>query len=166
MGCDIHLYVEYKSKNTDYWRSFGKRINPGRIYGMFAKLADVRNGYGYETIAAERGLPDNISYEARNDSQLFISETDGDDYVHPNTAKRWVESGSSVYTNEGRSVTHPDWHSHSWATTQELEEAFNYVFNKDGMLKGDFIEYAAIISAMKEFEKHGYPARVVFWFDN
>ena len=45
MGCDIHLYIEYKNKKVafdgykDNWHSFGQRINPGRNYAMFALMA-------------------------------------------------------------------------------------------------------------------------------
>ena len=45
MGCDIHLYIEYKNKKVafdgykDSWHSFGKQINPGRNYAMFALMA-------------------------------------------------------------------------------------------------------------------------------
>ena len=47
MGCDIHLYVEYRAKdraaNPDpfmrRFSSFGSRINPGRIYEVFAAIA-------------------------------------------------------------------------------------------------------------------------------
>jgi len=51
MGCDIHLYIEYKSKKTEFdgydsgWQSFGKSINPGRNYAMFGLMANVRNCY-------------------------------------------------------------------------------------------------------------------------
>ncbi len=37
MGCDIHLYIEYKSKKTEFdgynpgWQSFGNRINRDRL---------------------------------------------------------------------------------------------------------------------------------------
>ena len=51
MGCDIHLYIEYKSKKTEFdgydygWQSFGGRINHGRNYAMFSLMANDRK-YG------------------------------------------------------------------------------------------------------------------------
>ena len=32
MGCDIHCYVEYRSKSESHWELFGDRINPGRNF--------------------------------------------------------------------------------------------------------------------------------------
>jgi hypothetical protein len=42
MGCDIHAYVESKKPDSKTWWGFGGRINPGRNYRMFGKLAGVR----------------------------------------------------------------------------------------------------------------------------
>lgn len=41
MGCDIHAYVEYKkADNNGDWISFGGRINPGRNYSLFGRMAE------------------------------------------------------------------------------------------------------------------------------
>jgi hypothetical protein len=143
MGCDIHLYIEYKSKNVEFdgykhkWQSFGGRINPGRNYAMFALMADVRN-YGELTVLFEqRGMPNDAGYYATNDNQRYICEDGGEEYVTAETAKRWVESGSSTYINnhEGKPtwVTDPDAHSHSWLNTSEFESVLNnYLELEDG----------------------------------
>jgi len=140
MGCDIHLYIEYKSKKTEFdgynpgWQSYGNRINPGRNYAMFSLMADVRN-YGDEklpVLVEPRGMPDDVSYTASNDNRIYISETKSEDYVSMETAKRWVESGSSKFINDNDGnptwVTQPDWHSHSWLTTSEFESVLNKYF--------------------------------------
>jgi len=137
MGCDIHLYIEYKSKKTEFdgydsgWQSFGKSINPGRNYAMFSLMADVRN-YDDEklpVLVKRRGMPEDAGYTASNDNRIYISETKSEDYVSMETAKRWVESGSSKFINnkDGNPtwVTQPDWHSHSWLTTSEFESVIN-----------------------------------------
>ena len=81
MGCDIHLYIEYKSKKTEFdgynpgWQSYGNRINPGRNYAMFALMADVRN-YGdnkLPVLVKRRGMPDDAGYTATDDSRIYIS---------------------------------------------------------------------------------------------
>jgi hypothetical protein len=71
MGCDIHLYIEYKNKKVEFdgykdnWHDFGKCINPGRNYALFALMADVRNYDGQlPVIVNPRGMPD--------DAGLFI----------------------------------------------------------------------------------------------
>ena len=138
MGCDIHLYIEYKSKKPQYdgrestWHSFGKSINPGRNYAMFGLMANVRNCYSdgkLPVLVEPRGMPEDAGYTATDDNRIYISETESEDYVCMETAKRWVESGSSKFINnkDGNPtwVTQPDWHSHSWLTTSEFENVLN-----------------------------------------
>ena len=138
MGCDIHLYIEYKNKMVafdgykDSWHSFGKQINPGRNYAMFALMANVRNHYSdgkLPVLVEPRGMPEDVGYIAKDDNQMYISEDEGDNYVTMETANRWVESGSSKFVNnqEGKPtwVTDPDAHSHSWLTTSEFETIIN-----------------------------------------
>jgi len=138
MGCDIHLYIEYKNKKVafdgykDNWHSFGQRINPGRNYAMFALMANVRNHYSdgkLPVLVEPRGIPDDVGYIAKDDNQLYISENEGDNYTTMERAEKWVESGSSKFIDnqEGKPiwVTHPDWHSHSWLTTSEFETIIN-----------------------------------------
>ena len=138
MGCDIHLYIEYKSKKTEFdgydsgWQSFGGRINPGRNYAMFGLMANVRNCYSdgkLPVLVEPRGMPDDVSYTTMNDNRIYISDDEGEDYVSMETAKRWVKSGSSKFINnkDGNPtwVTQPDWHSHSWLTTSEFESILN-----------------------------------------
>ena len=138
MGCDIHLYIEYKSKKTEFdgydsgWQSFGKSINPGRNYAMFGLMANVRNCYSdgkLPVLVEPRSMPEDAGYTATDDNRIYISETKSEDYVSMETAKRWVESGSSKFINDNDGnptwVTQPDWHSHSWLTTSEFESVLN-----------------------------------------
>jgi len=141
MGCDIHLYIEYKDKKPALedgyvpgWQSYGNRINPGRNYALFALMANVRN-YGDEklpVLVERRGMPDDVSYTTMNDNRIYISDDEGEDYVSMETAKRWVKSGSSKFINNNDGnptwVTQPDWHSHSWLTTSEFESVLNKYF--------------------------------------
>lgn len=89
MGCDIHAAIEVKD-TTGKWTAllhpnkyFGKysgeseltaRVDIGRDYDLFAVLANVRNGTafagcvtgtGFDYISEPRGVPDDISDEAR-----------------------------------------------------------------------------------------------------
>jgi len=138
MGCDIHLYIEYKSKKTEFdgynpgWQSFGGSINPGRNYAMFALMADVRNYYSdgkLPVLVERRGMPEDAGYTATDDNRIYISETKSEDYVSMETANRWVKSGSSKFINDNDGnpiwVTNPDAHSHSWLTTSEFESVIN-----------------------------------------
>lgn len=163
MGCDIHCYIEYKKPTDKQARDFGGRINPGRHYPIFAKLAGVRNYNEVTPIVEPRGMPSDAGYEAQGDNQLYITHTEGDDHATPENAQRWVENGSSKYipNHEGKNtwVTHPDWHSHSWVTADEWEQAIS--------VSDQYVdEYKAILAALRSFEAQGYMSRVVFWFDN
>lgn len=117
MGCDIHLYVEKRDvlgqwQSADTWEPnkyyedgdeyepqytipYENRFYSGRNYGLFAILADVRNGVGFagvktgkgfNPIAPPRGLPDMLSEQVRME------------------ADSWNGDG----------------HNHSWFTLQEL----------------------------------------------
>ena len=137
MGCDIHLYIEYKSKKTEFdgydsgWQSFGGRINPGRNYAMFGLMANVRNCYSdgkLPVLVERRGMPEDASYTATDDNRIYISDVPSSRYVSMETAKSWVNSGSKfINDKEGNPiwVTDPDAHSHSWLTTSEFESILN-----------------------------------------
>jgi len=171
MGCDIHGYLEYKTPDPDCdytWRSFGGRINTGRQYGIFAKLAGVRNYYEIVPIVSPRGLPDKLGYEAEGDSRLYISGETGEGHCTPENAARWVKDGGCQYVDDkdGKHiwVTHPDWHSHSWVTAAELEQVLQDP--KVQASKENDSSYFALLAAMKELEHCGKIVRFVFWFDN
>lgn len=58
MGCDIHLFKEIKINGE--WQYFGEAdIQPN--YHLFAYLANVRNYDNINSIAANRGIPMDIS---------------------------------------------------------------------------------------------------------
>jgi len=88
-------------------------------------------------------------------------------------AQRWSQYGRKIVERDGKPVwvEHPDWHSHSWMTTKELQKAYK-IYEKHASKEWDDdirvgVEYRAILAAMKEIESCGeYEARVVFWFDN
>lgn len=159
MGCDIHCYIEYKSAGSDSrWQDFGGRINPGRNYEIFAKLAGVRNYQELTPVAEPRGFPEDAAFAADGDHWMYVTETNGKGYCSPSRAESMVVSGSSRYKDaEKMFVSNPDWHSHSWLTTDE------YASVVEGTGEP---EYEAVLAAMRSFEEGGAKARIVFWFDN
>lgn len=173
MGCDIHMYVEYKRKNEENsnWRDFGKRINPGRNYVMFGLLSKgVRSNL--QTGIEAKGLPEDLGYFSNIDSYIFINdkyaETD-DDYTTLETAERWSKSGNKIIKDEeGKpiKVEHPDWHSHSWLTTAEFKKQLEVYYNNPDWLKYPEPQYNALLASMIELEKFDLECRIVFWFDN
>jgi hypothetical protein len=170
MGCDIHMYIEYADKNNDdvnRWRDFGKRINPGRNYAMFGILAKVRSDTAFSF--EPKGIPKNLAYSSASDSRLFICESDDDRHCTPEQAERWVNNGSSKYIDDRHGkptwVTHPDWHSHSWLTTDEYKQALEF-YNKEYATKYPEPEYQVVLTCLEKFTEMGFDARIVFWFDN
>lgn len=173
MGADIHMYVEYKEKDSNYWRDFGGRINPGRNYGMFAILAKVRGEY--KESFNPKGIRDlELGYRCEDDYYLSITEDGkGEGETTMERALEWNKRYNCKLKygidEKPYRVEHPDWHSHSWMNTKELAEAYK-IYKK--MEKKEYgvghvpIEYKAILEVMKTFEKSGYDTRVVFWFDN
>lgn len=165
MGCDIHAYVEYKNKESgSQWSSFGDRINPGRNYHLFGMLADVRNYEEVTPVASGRGMPDDAAWGTKVDNEIRISDHDGDGCCTLDQAMHYSKAYECriVLDDNGkpRAVTHPDWHSHSWCTPDELE----LVLRKLGDTYD--VEYRALLAAMRSLENDGNIVRLVFWFDN
>jgi len=171
MGCDIHCYIEYKTEKPNMWWNFGGRINPGRNYLIFALLANVRN-YDIEPVLYPKGLPDDIGFITGIDNRLYVTDDyDEEGCCSRENAEKWVEAGASEYTNERKAfVTHPDWHSHSWVTPNELEkvvkEGEEIIAEECGVDKFELPEWYMVLEILKKFEEWGYQARMVFWFDN
>lgn len=149
-----------------------------RTYGMFAKLANVRNYWNIKPIE-QRGLPDDATNQTIAKYGYTIldrdpSKEEEDDWyelgwVGKSKAEKWInnEGCNVIEINGQKYVVNPDWHSPNWCTTQEMEDAINEIFFKDGVYSGDAEEWLALLGAMKGYEQSGkYVCRAVFWFDN
>jgi hypothetical protein len=165
MGCDIHMFVEYRQRMQGYdsWRSWGDRTNPGRNYELFGLLAGVRSD-GDEQMVPSRGMPDDASFMATHANQMFIT-TEGEGRCTLEQARHYETLGSTIIEQDGKPtwVTHPDWHSHSWCTTTELDACLKRVHKLTGAWA---MEYHALLAAMQKLEHYGCEVRCVFWFDN
>lgn len=166
MGCDIHMYVEYRPNKTwgsDSWQSFNDRMNPGRDYHLFGLLAGVRGG---TAIIEPRGLPSDLGYYSESDNYLYISD-DIDGCATLEKAKLWNKNFGCKIIDDAQGkpfkVEHPDWHSHSWLTLEEFENVLSMAEKNDEY--GVNIQYWALLDAMKRLATVG-DVRVVFWFDN
>lgn len=144
MGCDIHCYIEWRKKNDDaQWRSFGKRINPGRNYWMFGAMGGVRTEH--IPFLEPRGFPDDCGYAAFNDNTIYISETqeedtkheDGEYYYSRKHANECVDKGYCQFVTRGTGqhwVTNSDHHSHSWLAPDEFELSIAAYLKASGFL--------------------------------
>lgn len=189
MGCDIHLRLErkllkekvwnefYTERPEDGWKSCGifgmENCWSDRVYGMFALLSDVKN-YNNSTHIPIRGFPDDASNATKGAFCKRVVDKkreDCDDWEFSfKRAEEWVEDGYSKFykINGALYCSIPDYHSPNWCTTQEMEECINRLFkDENGKYKGDYIEWLALLGAMKGYEESGeYQCRAVFWFDS
>lgn len=190
MGADIHMYVEYRNKETakvrdargekPYWVSYGDRVNPGRNYIMFAILAGVRGEYE-ESFQPKGKLPrEMMSWGTSSDAYMHIydKEDEGKDwegFVTLEKATEWSRWGNIIIDDDNGKpalVEHPDWHSHSWMSIEELEQAYKIYAEKASQEWGEeitrpHVEWMALLASMKALEGDGEnEVRVVFWFDN
>lgn len=182
MGCDIHTYLEYADFTTregePYWKNF--TANGGsRNYVMFGVLAGVR--VPDAKLFDPKGMPaGNLGYDTATRYWTNVAPeahpewADDDDWISLEKAQDWVERGYSVGESDDkgrlRRVSGPDWHSHSWLTADELQQALDHYkklavtyWPNDGEAPA---EWAATIAAMRTFEASGKQSRLVFWFDN
>ena len=180
MGCDIHAYLEYKKKvENSYWMCFS-RVNITREYSLFGSLSKgVRTNI--EGGLLPRGIPSDLSYVAEKDYTLVVvpddeygdgfgwscSESDANSWMESGISRRWYGS-FSLPGDDSWTVTHPDWHSASWAEKKDLEIAYKAYQNTvlPEYLDGKNIPLEVIIAAMVAYEQNGYYSRLVYWFDN
>jgi hypothetical protein len=170
MGCDIHAYMEFKPKGSTQWSGW-PRINLDRNYLMFGKLAGVRSDC--EPVVPPRGIPSDLSYWANGDWWLLVDDkhADSESWCSQAQAESYQEHGSKLQMpgedGNGHSiprVEHPDWHTPSWVTADELLTAI--AMASDERWPAGELEYRAMAAAMKELERQGATCRLVFWFDN
>jgi hypothetical protein len=180
MGADIHMYVEYRNKKQakdletqgrdPYWYSFGDCFNPGRNYTMFAILAGVRGEFK-DSFEPKGRIPFNLmGNSAKHDLYYFIDDKEGERTVTREQAKKYSESYGCEIVDDSW-VRCPDFHSHSWMSSKELEKAYKGYkvhASKEWDKKMDVpVEWKAILAAMKSLEDEGKnEVRVVFWFDS
>lgn len=181
MGADIHAYVEYVAfvdhEGNDYWASFTQNIGD-RNYLLFGLLAEVR-GPG-PMLFPLRGVPEgHVSYRTEDDYWLRVTDNAqvaeySQGWTTEEHAIRWVEQGcSKPEERDGKllRVTHPDWHSASWLTADELSQVLDAYAKEvpkhwpEENPAAPF-EWQAVLAAMCSFEANGRKTRVIFWFDN
>jgi len=178
MGCDIHVYVEYRITPTAPWQAAPEHINvkedeeyervnsvdsTGRNYELFAALAGVR-GDGPDA----KGLPDNVSDLIR----LAAEQWDGDGHSHSYYS---LDEFEEILK---QTCDYLDW-------SDKCETAFwewnDYDYHgKDGKSKPPQ-DYVTLINYCRKLQKEvsqiddillggqaGTTAeiRIVFWFDN
>ena len=150
MGCDIHAYLEKKSKTGSY--EYVTDVFNERDYNLFAFLAGVRNYSDiYPIVASNRGIPVDVSEytkncyddwgsDAHSASWIGIDELLKFDYTRDIHHNLTPASVASILTNMG-----------------DTKRMYNPITYKD------FLPYTIFEDIMKMSVKGD---RVVFWFDN
>ena len=77
MGCDITLFLEYKSLTTGHWMSSGGPYPLPRNYDIFALMAGVRSE-GRKILYEARGMPSDLSTPVR----IAYEKDSGFDITH------------------------------------------------------------------------------------
>lgn len=133
MGCNIHMHIEWKEKNSTNWIKILKEVCT-RDYELYGALAGVRNYSAYISVAEKRGIPDDASCDTIRkycyrvaDDDIFEMYGDEDVSVTSKTeADKYVAMGLSQYWLDGNFVSCPDYHSESWCTARELKKAIEH----------------------------------------
>ena len=168
-------------------------LNIPRDYDLFNALSDGRN-YHFEEEEIEqhclypsRGLPK--YYSGAVESRYFHlvddreSEFDKPLELYPSLsiittkkADQWLQEGCSFLgdsqetSRDGKQaflqrVSHPNWHSCSWLTLEEIYKSLKH-YELD--IPELHFEFRLVLNIMKEIEQEygdGH-TRLVFWFDN
>jgi hypothetical protein len=174
MGCDIHAIVEYEK-----WGSYSSltrgQLNIPRDYDLFTVLALGPGGITDDLPYPPRGLPDGLSFDAREYYYMPASEVEqfmAEHYTPEEEEEGFDPEEYAGYAGEAsRQVFHesgllpaPELYAHSWLNLPELKEVLAY-----GHLSKDRLspEFCAVLAAMEELaERYGdEKVRLVFCFD-
>lgn len=191
MGCDIHgpwleRYVD--DVPNPRWDTVAE-FDVSRNYVLFGALTggEVRYDEGTFTGPKPKGFPLDADWNAADEYYLFFVEdaSDGGDDIDIEDAYRYVdEYGCKFVKRDWRSatlhdfipentktgyVTHPDWHSASWLTYEELAKAleeYDIEAARHPGYNSAFTHAHIALGAMKVLHDAGVKTRLVFYFDN
>ncbi len=160
MGCDIHLYTEYRDgvrwMNCDNWRlrrmgSEGYTLHPlweGRNYVLFGILAGVRDTW-VARIDDPRGRPEGMS-------EVVERELDGWDGDAHSISWFTLEEMREFWKRKRKEVI----------DEEEWEEGVGQLDNLMDLLEERKREVFNLYSDEEGYEEYDARIRVVFWFDN
>lgn len=174
MGCSIHLHIEIRHKNgREKWRPacFNEEFTV-QNYAMFGALAGVREEY--LQVVPLRGLPDDMCKYTedylyhpviyKTEDWSYYSPTDITCVTHADALKYVKEFGCHWRDKDQKYVSDPDFHSHNWCTTQEMNECVETVVKKSDW--GIGVDWHVLAKFMNFYEECGYECRAIYWFDS
>jgi hypothetical protein len=144
MGCDIHFYIEVKTKNG--WELYS-HPNIKRKYILFAKLSNVRN---YDNIDhfEIKGLPKDISYIVKKSYEGWRNDAHSANYITGNEIvelEKWLEE-YKPYGDKGFLLNDLEFSIlNTWFEGNSFAGFYKYPDERPGWV---------------------FDIRFVFWFDN
>ena len=173
MGCDIHGFLEIV---TDYkYADCVHGIPDDRSYDMFGLLAGVRNYADCKPISETRGLPEKLSWQAKESLEKWGLDAHSKSWL---TVKDFKNHDWELESTDGRISTidketgkelSKSSYTHLMDDPEEVKKRnveLKYLTRK----AKDLIPFAwkCFIDYMKALaEKYGDEnVRIVFWFDN
>lgn len=139
MGCDIHMYVEYKRKN---YRDDSEKW----VSGDYFKPNPDFDGVDEDENKFER-----IELHGNRNYSLFSTLSGVRDYtgtIEPVAEPKGIPEDASEYVKKEKEAWDGDGHTHSWLTLKEL---------KDYQAKSPDIPYTGLLSPnqLKAFDEKG-----------
>jgi len=136
MGADIHIFIERKDADGNYWYGFGDNIHAERSYSMFGAIAGVRSDE-VEPVSEPRGFPPDYSeYDKSTKEEYdFHSWT----YLTPNELETAIVRVTEMYAKDAD--------------------------GDDGYLNY-WMDYKIILEFCRDLERNGNDVRLVIGFDS
>ncbi|TDQ79534.1 hypothetical protein [Sphingobacterium yanglingense] len=196
MGCDIHIYVEYKTRIKDSWNigdyfikteNFDSKngferieIHGNRDYSLFTTLAGVRDYSGRVVPVAEpKGLPSDLSAFVKSEAISYDSDGHTHSWLTLKELKQYQSTEPTIsYSgllskDQQRSLDKYGILPNSWCqgTNQEGYERREWSENNESLIPLiEKLEQRAKELFSSSCERYDSSCesniRIVFWFDN
>lgn len=168
MGCDIHFYVEVKSRSVNRHKKLNDILDENETIEDSWESADE----WIEDTDPDAHSPKMINrqtrfYSGRNYFLFGVLAGVRYDCPNPIAADRGIPADLSPELLAEKKAWDGDGHSHSWASLTELINAdWNYYNNltDDGLQY--LMQFTRTIEKMKTLSNNTDDVRCVFWFDN
>jgi hypothetical protein len=167
VSTELYFNLEAREGAHGKWWHLA-RVRVSQDYLLFNLLAGVRRDHpgmpDVESLPA-RGLPQDVTELTLAEDALTVDDEaaalEVPDACTRAAADAWVRDGRSRLLENGYAVTHPDFYSHSWLSSEDLRlVAVRYAAargNEDIVLK-------AIQAALGALDAGGIESRAIIWF--
>lgn len=174
MGCDIHMFAEYKSKDSVNWR-FLDCGNPLMdrhydLFGLFAPYGRTEYPEDIDIVHEPNGIPDNISDPLMREYTLKIDDEGYQKGWEHTIDSDWVLKNQEYvkyYKNMPDRIIDTKWYSESCITLEEYKAILDFYKSDENPYKGNYaICWDAFYNHVKTYQDAGYDVRIIYWFDN